>query len=225
MAKLIFLEHGLALREELAEFFYTNNHQVVVAPDLCAFRRLWDEEAFHIAILDMEQPKGDGIDLVRELRVKNKSTGIIIYTAKTQSCIAGLDSGADNYLVKPIQPLELLAFVNSLARRLGHERARDTWTIDCIRRELASPDGVVTSLSARDYLVLVALIKGQGCLVTRRQIVAALDENFMAFDQRRLDTHIRRLRSKAEEHLGWKLPVNTVHGQGFIFSAPAVFKN
>ena len=224
MARLILLERDTVLRDELAEFLAAHGHLVTVALGLDSFRLQWLASAFHLAIVDLGLPEGHGLNLIRELRCGSSVGGIIVYTANDQHRMACLDSGADHYLLKPMQFNELLSYVNSLSRRLGCDVKSETWVLDNGRRELASPDGEVVSLSARDHSVMLALFKGQGRLVSRRQVVTALGEDYLDFDQRRLDTQIRRLRVRSEKQFSRKLPINTVHGLGFVFAAPTSTK-
>jgi DNA-binding response OmpR family regulator len=227
MARLILLEDERILRDELAEFFTTHGHPVTVVGDLAEFKRHWTPRTFDIAILDLGLPDGNGMDLIAQLRTDGQNLGLIVLTARAQSqdIVDGLATGADHYVTKPFRLNELLATVNALARRLGRDSFNERWTLDTIRREITSPEGVRLALSAQDYTVLRALVDGQGRPVSRRQIVSALGEDFLAYDQRRLDTQMRRLRLKISERTGRELPVNTVHGVSYLFAAPTVVKD
>lgn len=94
------------------------------------------------------------------------------------------------------------------------------WQLSAAPRRLISPNGVNIPLSGQDHSVLLALMSGGEC-VTRRTIVEALGENFLEYDQRRLDTQMRRLRRKVKETCGQLLPVNTLHTIGYCFYAKA----
>lgn len=94
------------------------------------------------------------------------------------------------------------------------------WQLSASPRRLVSPQGISIALSAQDHIVLLTLMRGGEC-VTRRTIVEALGENFLEYDQRRLDTQMRRLRRKVNEACGQALPVNTLHAMGYCFSAKA----
>lgn len=104
-----------------------------------------------------------------------------------------------------------------VARELLSE-ASLCWQLSASPRRLISPDGVSIPLSGQDYLVLLTLMSGGEC-VTRRTIVEALGENFLDYDQRRLDTQMRRLRRKVTEACGQALPVSTLRGIGYRFYA------
>ncbi|QAU33104.1 PAS domain S-box protein [Janthinobacterium sp. 17J80-10] len=90
------------------------------------------------------------------------------------------------------------------------------WQLSASPRRLISPQGISISLSGQDHIVLLTLMSGGEC-VTRRTIVEALGEDFLEYDQRRLDTQMRRLRRKVTEACGQQLPVNTLRSLGFHF--------
>ena len=90
------------------------------------------------------------------------------------------------------------------------------WQLSASPRRLVAPDGVSIALSRQDHIVLLALMSGGEC-VTRRSIVEALEEDFLEYDQRRLDTQMRRLRRKVKEACSRALPVSTLRSIGFRF--------
>lgn len=90
------------------------------------------------------------------------------------------------------------------------------WQLSASPRRLISPDGVSISLSRQDHIVLLTLMSG-GEFVTRRTIIEALGEDFLDYDQRCLDTQMRRLRRKVEEACSQQLPVNTLRSIGYCF--------
>lgn len=90
------------------------------------------------------------------------------------------------------------------------------WQLSASPRRLISPDGVSISLSGQDHIVLLTLMTGGEC-VTRRTIVEALGEDFLEYDQRRLDTQMRRLRRKVTEACSQPLPISTLRGIGYRF--------
>jgi len=92
------------------------------------------------------------------------------------------------------------------------------WQLSASPRRLISPQGINIALSGQDHTVLLTLMSGGEC-VTRRTIVEALGEDFLEYDQRRLDTQMRRLRRKVKEACGQALPVNTLRAIGYCFYA------
>jgi DNA-binding response OmpR family regulator len=220
MACLILLEDEPVLREELAEYLEEANHAVTTADTVGAFREVFVPGLHAIAIVDLGLPDGDGLDLIAELRAAGHRLGIIVLTARgaTPDKIAGLAGGADHYLPKSVTLDELAATVGALARRLGIQE-QPHWVLSASPRQLVPPGFAPIALSGQDYTVLHALAVG-GESVTREAIVRALGEDWFHYDQRRLDTQMRRLRRKVEEACGLSLPLTTLRGVGFRFHAP-----
>ncbi|MBK0392178.1 PAS domain S-box protein [Ramlibacter algicola] len=103
-----------------------------------------------------------------------------------------------------------------MAETLEAAGAAGRWTLHGSPPRLVAPGLSAIPLSAQDYTVLLALARGGNC-VRRREIVAALGEDYLQYDQRRLDTQMRRLRRKVQEQAGVKLPVATMRGVGYRF--------
>lgn len=222
MAFLILLEDEQVLREELGDFLATAGHQVDSAGTLAQFRRGFDPRRHQIAIVDLGLPDGNGMDLVAELRAAHKQLGIIVLTARgaIEEKLNGLSGGADHYLAKTVDLAELAATVTALARRLDVQ-AQPTWVLQGSPRQLVPPGGRPIALSGQDHAVLLALASGGDC-VTREAIVTALGGDFFQYDQRRMDTQMRRLRRKVEAACGMSLPVTTLRGIGYRFHDPIV---
>ncbi len=219
MVDLILLEDEPVLREELAEFLESQGCRVTASDSLAAFRRAFAPGRHRIAVVDLGLPDGDGLSLVTELRAAGHRTGIIVLTARggTGDKVAGLAGGADHYLPKTADLAELAATVMALARRLQVEAA-PRWTLRGSPPQLVPPGFAPIALSAQDYTVLQALATGGEC-VTREAIVQALGGDYLSYDQRRLDTQMRRLRRKVEDACGLDLPVTTLRSVGFRFHA------
>lgn len=227
MYKLILLEDETVLREELAEFLGDLGYEVDAVANLAGFRQIYQAASHQIAVLDLTLPDGDGMSLIRELRQQGHRIGIVVLTARggTPDKIAGLDEGADYYLAKTADLDELAATVAALKRRLAQPEANSCWILEIGRRRLLPPGQSAIALSQQDVTVLQALMATPGEIVSRQSIVQALGEDFLHYDQRRLDTQMRRLRRKAEETLGIPLPVNTSRNVGYSFFAEALIRS
>lgn len=217
MTSLILLEDEPVLREELSEFLAEAGHEIVSAGTIEAFRHAFVPGLHPIAIIDLGLPDGDGLDLIAELRATGHRLGIIVLTARDAKPykVAGLAGGADHYLPKTAGLDELAATVSALARRLDIQE-KPRWILQGAPRQLVPPGFDPIPLSGQDYAVLRTLAIGGEC-VTREAIVKALGEDWFQYDQRRLDTQMRRLRRKVEEACGLNLPVSTIRGTGFRF--------
>ena len=221
MARIIILEDEQVLREELADYLNSNGHQAAGVSTIAAFYHEYEMAGCDIAIIDLGLPDGDGLDVIAWLREQGSPIGIIVLTARGQNpvMVSGLELGADHFLVKPFRLNALLGVINALSRRLDMT-SPDGWTLNISRRELISPAGNAVPLSARDYAIMRALVEDAGETVTRKALVEALGGDYTRFDQRRLDTQMRRLRKKVFDQTQIELPVNTVHSIGYVFSAP-----
>lgn len=228
MAHIILLEDEPVIREELTEFLEAHGHEVTAVGDLAGFRAAFMPmgrgQGHLIAIVDLGLPDGNGLDLIAQLRAAGHRLGIIVLTARsaTRDKVAGLTGGADHYIPKGNDLDELAATVEALVRRLGDQASRTAWLLQASPRQLTPPGFDPIELSEQDYTVLKVLFEAQAEArdsATREAIVAALGEDFFSYDQRRIDTQMRRLRRKVEEACGIDLPVSTVRGVGYRFHA------
>ncbi len=219
MAKLILLDDEGELREELAEFLQEQGFSVVEAESIQAFRHLYEHQGCDIAIIDRMLPDGDGMTLVQELRDAGERCGIVLFTARdaSQERISGYALGADHYLTKPIRLDELGAIVQSLARRL---QSTPQWEVNTANSDLRTPSGHTLKLTGLEAAFLIAMSQQPGKPVSRRAIVEALGKNFSAYDPRNLDALVKRLRDKVNSQGDGQFPLKTVHGTGYVLTAP-----
>lgn len=219
MASVILLEDEPVLREELAEFLQTQGHVVSASATVAEFMQLFQPEKHQVAVIDRGLPDGDGMDMILSMRRNGLRLGIIILTARASSLdkVDGLVGGADHYISKTVDLGELAATIASLVRRLELQE-QPRWLLQGSPRQLVPPGQEPIALSTQDYLVLKALAGGGD--VTREAIVQALGGDYFDYDQRRLDTQMRRLRRKVDDACGLELPVSTLRGVGFRFHAP-----
>lgn len=200
------------------------NHDMVV--DRVASLGLATEallsNGYSAILLDRQLPDGDGLSLIPKLRAKGVQTPIIVLTARGELAdrVAGLDSGADDYLGKPFAIAELLARLRAVLRRPS-DLSDETLTLGHLRyhgaHRQASVAGTRLNLPRRELLVLEALLRRSGRTVPR----AVLDEAVYGFDDdiqsNALDAHISRLRRKLiEANAG--VEIHTVRGIGYLIS-------
>jgi two-component system response regulator PhoP len=182
-----------------------------------------------IVLIDLGLPGEDGLTALRHLR-QNSNLGIIVVTARggTEHRIAGLEAGADHYFVKPVDPRELLAAIDTLWRRVGGKpisispRAGDEepgriWVLSRADGCLKLPDGRKLPLSQREYEYLACLMDNPGTLFTKDALHQHLFPDLVEIDPHRVEVILSRLRQKAESQLGLTLPIRTVFGKGFAF--------
>lgn len=226
MLNLILLEDEAVLRQELTEFLDDCGYRVSAVADLASFHACYEPARHRIAVIDLGLPDGDGMELVRALRVQAPQLGIVVFTARnaTQDKVSGLTGGADYYLPKHTDLDELAATLNSLRRRLGESASAPSWILELGPRRLLPPGCSAIALSQQDAIVLQVLMAEPERIVSRQQIVQSLGEDFLDYDQRRLDTQISRLRRKTEQATGLSLPINTARNAGYRFFASAAVR-
>lgn len=188
---------------------------------------------YDLAIVDLGLPDGDGLSIVRFLAERG-DMGIIILTAagETEDRISGFHSGADLYFVKPVDCRELVAAAARLAMRRTTCAAPapapapvpppECWVVRPARWQLASPAGTAMPLTRKEMEFINLLARHPTRVVRRSDALQLLGYNDDLAGNRRLDALVSRLRLKADSLLGRSLPVSTVHGVGYTFSAPMV---
>jgi len=178
---------------------------------------------YDLVILDVMLPLKDGHTVCRELRAAGRRVPILMLTARgsVDDRVAGLDCGADDYLVKPFDFKELLARVRALLRRsavLRSERLRVAdLTLDTASHTVTR-GGKPVELTAKEYALLEFLVLNEGRVVGREQIAQHVwDENFDPFSNI-IDVYIKRLRAKLDLQAGRRL-IHTRRGEGYLLSA------
>jgi len=172
-------------------------------------------ETFDVAILDLGLPKVDGLDVLRQLRAGANPMPVLVLTARdaTSDRIAGLDAGADDYLVKPFEVDELKARLRALLRR-SLSRPQPVLEIHGVRLDPATQDvsfrGQPVSLARKEYLVLHQLLSQPGRVFTREKLEEALYGWEDAAESNAIDVHIHHLRRKLFPEL-----IRTVRGVGY----------
>jgi DNA-binding response OmpR family regulator len=175
-----------------------------------------------IILLDVGLPDGNGFDVARQLRAEYAGIGIVMLTGRlgNANVVQGLSEGADAYLSKPVEIDVLVATILSVARRLGSLAPNEprTWRLSSNGWSLVSPRGGRVRLSYTERCLLGALMRQPNEVVSRETLIAALTDDTVGFDPHRVDALIYRLRRKILANLGEMLPLNVVHGIGFVLS-------
>ncbi|MNX22014.1 Transcriptional regulatory protein OmpR [compost metagenome] len=228
MPEVILLEDEPVLRQELGEFLEELGYATLCVSSLGEFDQHFDASRHHLAVIDIGLPDGCGLDLIQRLRQDGQQVGIVVFSARHTGPdkIAGLGMGADHYLGKGCDLDELAATLAALARRLGLKRPPQddppvTWRLEAGPRRLHIPNAQAVPLSQQDLMVLRCLMSRPGENISRREIIEALGADYLEYDQRRLDTQMRRLRRRVETASGQTLPVKTLRNSGYCFYLPA----
>lgn len=170
-------------------------------------------------LVDIMLPKLNGLDLVRQLRSKGHSTPVIMLSARgeVEQRVEGLDAGADDYLPKPYAASELLARLRSLLRRsvqtVPSLMTVADLTYDSSNRE-ARRNGKRIELSSRESLLLECLLRADGRVVSRRDIIGTVWEYDFDPGSNLVDVYVRRLREKIDRNFSSAL-IQTVRGLGY----------
>lgn len=185
--------------------------------------------AFDLIVLDRMMPGEDGLSIARRIAPETDSPAIIILSAmgEDQHRIDGLDGGADDYLAKPVNPHELLSRIRAVLRRRAPSGSGATlsrfggWTLDLLRRELSTPEGILVSLTDSEFMLLQAFAEAPAAIWTRESLVQRLHGSPQDTVDRAIDVQISRLRKKLGRvggEAGLHL-IRTVRNGGYLLDA------
>ena len=222
------------LRASMVDFLRACRYPVWAASCGEEFFRLLPDSPVDVVVLDIQLPGEDGFAIAEHLRARF-DMGIIIASARERVSdrLTGLDSGADVYLVKPVDLRELVANIQSVFRRLNRnsndtaEPASASWRLDMQDWKLQAPDGGSLPLSPKEFLMVRTLLDGNGEVVSKARIAGVLggDRGATGVDYHAIDVLMGRLRKKCQQVLGCSLPIRTVTGIGFMLTVPAELRN
>ena len=221
--KVLIVEDFQPLRDSLAQGLREAGYAV----DACADGEvgLWHAQqgAHDVIILDLMLPKRDGLSVLKQLRKSGCQACVLILTAKDTSKdkVAGLDSGADDYLIKPFDFPELLARVNALIRRKYETRSSlltvAELEIDLIKRIVRRSTQVI-DLSAREYALLEYMALNVGRVVSREDIWHHIYDSNADLESNVVDVFVGLVRKKVERE-GLPKLIHTRRGQGYCMDA------
>ena len=226
-AHLLVVDDDERIRGLLQKFLMRGGFLVSVARDAAQARRLLAGLEFDLIVLDVMMPGEDGIALTRDLR-RHMTTPILLLTAKgeTGNRIEGLEAGADDYLVKPFEPKELLLRINAILRRVPQVRAAEagpkvlhlgTVRYDVDRGELWNGSEIVR-LTATEAALMRIFAAQAGAPVSRERLVGDLGRDESQAQERAVDVQITRLRRKIEADPKQPRYLQTVRGEGYMLA-------
>ena len=211
------------MRTVLTDILAAEGHKVVVGENGEVGLRQAERQKPDLILLDIMMPKMDGLTLVESLRRRGIDIPVLMLTAKgmTADRVAGLDAGADDYLVKPFSTSELLARVRALLRRVSRRQGESVTIlrlgniqVDLVRMETRKGRREI-ALSAKDYGILRLLAEAGGSPVTREQFLDEVWGHNSFPTTRTVDMHFAVLRSKLETSPSNPRYLKTVHGVGY----------
>lgn len=224
-SRILLVEDAPDVQLITADLLRGHGHEIVVSSDGEEGLRVANQQQFDLMILDVMLPGMDGFDLCRALRERGFDGAILMLTARAQvdDRVQGLHMGADDYLIKPFDPKELLARVSALLRRLGKAPLTPVLqyqfgdvSVDFEHREVVRA-GKPVSLAAREIQLLRHLIDYRGQVLSREQLLKRVWQGQAFIGPRTVDVHIAWLRQKLEQNPQSPRYIVTVRGEGYSF--------
>jgi len=225
MARIFLVEDNESIREAVAGYLRLEDHEVVEFGGVADVLEVMRHKAPDLAILDVMLPDGSGFALAKRIRAESRVPLVFLTAREAESDrITGFELGADDYVVKPFSPKELVLRVQALLRRAGAaagpkgadgcwERGGAKLCLDGAAHR-AALDGADLPLTAAEWKILEHLALNAGIVVSRERLLGESLGYDYAGSERTIDTHMKNLRAKLGDH-GW---VETVRGFGFRFS-------
>ncbi|WP_180897753.1 response regulator [Martelella soudanensis] len=220
-AHLLIVDDDTRIRTLLKRYLGENGYRVSTAADAAEARRKLEGLDFDLLVLDVMMPGEDGVSLTRHLG-EFRPVPVLLLTAKAEADarIAGLEAGADDYLVKPFEPRELLLRISNILRRAEMPKTPaidqvvfGPYSFSLARRELKK--GVTPiRLTDREQDIMTMLAEKAGETVARYDLVSSASE----INERTIDVQINRLRRKIETDPANPLYLQTVRGIGYRLS-------
>ena len=226
------VEDEATQRSLLVDYLGRQGFRVIGTESGRGLRQLFEREAPALVMLDVGLAGEDGFALARWLRERSSRIGIIMVTAAADTVdrVVGLETGADDYIVKPFEPRELLARVRSVLRRAGSNEAAPRTdkrvrmgrrVLDLERRILADPvDGSEDRLSASEFDLLKVFAENPNRPLMRDWLLEVTSHRDIGAFDRAIDLRITRLRRKIEHDPAHPEAIRTVRGVGYIFVPP-----
>ena len=224
MYKVLIADDNKQIVSILSEYCKKNNFTVSAVFDGEAALKEIEENKFDIILLDVMMPKKDGFDVCREMR-KFSNVPIIMITARGEDYekIMGLEIGADDYIVKPFSPGEIIARINAILRRImpKNDESEKIFTFDNLEIDLnnftVKVNGEIISLTKKEIEILWTLSTNQNKVFTRENLLDLIWGFDYFGESRTVDTHIKRLRAKLDNYEHKKWNIKTIWGVGYKF--------
>ncbi len=226
--RILLVEDEPGLVMTLSDRLVSENYAVEAAHDGETGLARATSEFFDLIILDVMLPRRGGLDVCRDLRQRGVTTPIIMLTARGQTIdkVLGLKLGADDYVTKPFEMLELLARVEAQLRRTTHSSVElppggyqfGNMRIDFRRAEVCRGREVV-ELSAKEFKLLRYMIEHRGAALSRDELLNEVWGYDISVSTRTVDVHIAGLRQKLETNQRHPQFIVTVHGLGYKFAS------
>lgn len=232
--QVLLVDDDARLGSLLTRYLGAHGVQVDVACDAISMNQARRLKDFDLVLLDIALPDDDGFEICRQLRAGADQTPVILLTARRDhsSRVRGLDLGADDYVVKPFSPRELLSRIRAVLRRTSSRTIRCTpdqtsphflfgpYKLNLVRRTL-SRDGVDVAITTGEFAMLKIFVRHAGQTLSRDRLMNLMHGKvYEAFD-RSLDVQISRLRKLIEPNSAKPTYIQTIWGKGYVFMPDA----
>lgn len=227
--RILLVDDEAVLREPLAEYLTRQGFVVQDAESAAAARSKLIHFTPDLVLLDIMMPGEDGLSLCRHL-IETRDLPVILLTAKTEPTdrIIGLEIGADDYVIKPFEPRELVARIRSVLRRAqrapapAEETAPYTfegWTLDPLKRKLIDSEGAMIAISTAEFRLLRAFLDHPRQVLDRDRLLDMVQGREAHMFDRAVDNQVSRLRRKIETDTRNPEIIQTVRGGGYRLAA------
>lgn len=228
---ILLVDDEPTLREPLAEYLTAQGFAVSEAESAAAARSHISDQCPDLVLLDIMMPGEDGLSLSRHL-VETRKIPVIFLTARGEPTdrIIGLELGADDYVVKPFEPRELVARIRTVLRRVARDPGNDAqmedwhyqfegWRLDPLKRKLTDAEGVTVPISTAEFRLLRAFLDHPRKVLDRDLLLDMVQGRTAHLFDRAVDNQVSRLRRKVESDTRSPQFIQTVRGGGYRFAA------
>jgi DNA-binding response OmpR family regulator len=231
--RVLIVDDDPLIRELLHAYLSQEGYEVNCAATAELAETFLASQTVDLVMLDIRLPGKDGLTLTRELRVRSE-VGIILITGRNDEIdrIVGLECGADDYVIKPLNPRELVSRAKNLIRRVRHAQIPQPvaaiakpvkqfadWALDTDRRRLIDPAGGETLLTHGEYQLLSVFLRNSGHTLSRDQLMDQIRNREWVPNDRSIDVLVGRLRRKLHDDPAEPQLIITIHGAGYLFTA------
>lgn len=225
--RLLVVDDHPEIRDALEAFLSRRGFAVRTAADLAGARQALQADDFDLIVLDVMLPDGSGLALCRELQAGGLPVILLSALAAPAQRVAGLETGADDYLIKPFEPDELVARIRNVLRRCGRPTQAGSawvyhfagWCFNPADRSLRHEDGRLLALSAAESRLLGVLLQRPGEVLARQRLLDLCSDGAEVFD-RSIDSQVSRLRRKIEVDPRRPALLRTAWGDGYLLAVP-----
>lgn len=228
LTRLLLVDDEAALREPLAEYLSRQGFSVMQASSAAEARSRLRDGQVDLVLLDIMMPGEDGLSLCRHLS-ETQEVPVILLTARGEATdrIVGLEIGADDYVVKPFEPRELVARIRSVLRRSARGTVPvesnevlefEGWRLDPVKRRLTDPEGALIAISSVEYRLLMAFLENPRCVLDRDRLLDMVQGREAHLFDRAVDNQVSRLRRKVEVDSRNPQLIQTVWGGGYMLA-------